>query len=458
MTQEEINNIQNEELNKNSITLKEEIQTFILNRIVNQNKLELFYLLPQEYFENSQGNVFREIKNFLSKYKKLPNSSELESVTKEKEIIQDIKNEEYLKDYSNEFIEVNLKEEICLIFNEQYSYILNDNTLNKNEKNKKCKEIQKKIESIQDFSFEKKEATELSAESFEDLISQLKEEVEEEYLSFETKAFNELVGGGLSLGTLGTIIAPSSAGKTSLMLTLLNEINKNNKVLFFSIEQTSREMQNAFISNCLELDYFSSRKKTNKDREYLINKVSQSTRKRKENKIINSKFYSQSFVSINDIENYLTKLKVKGNLPSVVFLDYLGIVRKADNNKSTSEQIGENTIKLRNIAKKFNIVLITAMQTNREGYEKEVEVTNISQSQEVVHHSDFVISLNRENSEGFQKIKNLKSRSEFTGKEINVRINRARRRFEIIENESQNEFVNIKKKNNRNQKRYIDFT
>jgi len=115
--------------------------------------------------------------------------------------------------------------------------------------------------------------------------------------------------------------------------------------------------------------------------------------------------------TVEEIEYRIRALRAAGRAPDAIFIDYLGIMELSDEiearSKKDYEIVSKSTIRLRNLARKYELPIFTAQQINREGLkairkrQEKDETGNIVFTPEMVQDakktidwSDYVIGIN----------------------------------------------------------------
>ena len=111
-----------------------------------------------------------------------------------------------------------------------------------------------------------------------------------------------------------------------------------------------------------------------------------------------------SSTTSSDIENLISEIKLtKGYDVDIIFLDYLGIMKPSksqfsSNNQSLYTSGKEVAEQLRDVARKFEIALVTASQLNREGYDNtQTSMKNTAGSAGINDTADFIVTITQDN-------------------------------------------------------------
>jgi replicative DNA helicase len=157
------------------------------------------------------------------------------------------------------------------------------------------------------------------------------------------------------------LAARPGMGKTSLMLKFVNSVlNQNKSVLVFSLEMSKLQLYARMCSQITSIPLY----------KFLKEKMNQYERELYKNetfKLSNSQLFieDKSGISINFIKVKARKLKRDKDI-SMIVIDYIGLIDKGNNNKSTNDQVAEISGALKGLAKELNIPIILLSQLSRE--------------------------------------------------------------------------------------------
>lgn len=158
---------------------------------------------------------------------------------------------------------------------------------------------------------------------------------------------------------LAVIGARPGTGKSAFALYLSLLMGKENKGLFFSLEMSLAELQQRIIAMetsipLSDLKLYDSLDEQKKKR------ISQAIEELKE---LNLKFYDGNF-KIEQLEEIIKTEKEVNDLDFIV-VDYLQLI-KSTKNGSRYEQITDVSIRLKQLAKEYDIAIISLAQLSRE--------------------------------------------------------------------------------------------
>jgi len=157
------------------------------------------------------------------------------------------------------------------------------------------------------------------------------------------------------------LAARPGMGKTSLMLNFVNSVlNQNKSVLVFSLEMSKLQLYARMCSQITSIPLYKFLKEK-------MNPYEKELYKNETFKLSNSQLFieDKSGISINFIKVKARKLKRDKDI-SMIVIDYIGLIDKGNNNKSTNDQVAEISGALKGLAKELNIPIILLSQLSRE--------------------------------------------------------------------------------------------
>lgn len=124
--------------------------------------------------------------------------------------------------------------------------------------------------------------------------------------------------------------------------------------------------------------------------------------------------YPPGLMTMRDIETEIGKLEqYKGFCPDVIVVDYLNLIRSDNTRQDKRLQVDEVSLGLRSMALARNVMVISPIQSNREGYDKELTAKNVAENIGNVSHATYVLALShsaKEKEKGIMRIRILKNR------------------------------------------------
>lgn len=267
----------------------------------------------------------------------------------------------------------------------------------------------------------------------------------EEKIEFDLDFFNKITRGGLPRKTLNVALAGTGVGKTLFMChCAAGNLSAGYNVLYVTMEMSEERIAERIDSNLLNVttDELKIMPKDAYDK-----KIERVRNKCKGRLII--KEYPTSSAGSSNFRHLLQELKLKRKfIPDIIYIDYLNICSssrmKMGNSINSYMYIKAIAEELRGLAVEFNVPIITATQTNRDGYNSsDVDLTNTSESFGLPATADLmfaIISTEELENIGQLLIKQLKNRYNDVGLHRNfiIGVDRAKMRLYDVESSAQN--------------------
>ena len=259
--------------------------------------------------------------------------------------------------------------------------------------------LEKVIELAEDSNYEQITSTiqkslELGAERdighiFSEHLEERMSNIKRSTVSTGWSAIDQITGGGLGRGEIGSIIAPSGFGKSMFLVNLASFAAKEGKsVVVYTLELNERYWANrcdAWFTG-VKIDELQNNKE----------KIRQTINELKPKLII--KGYPTKSASVMTLRNHIAKLKLRDFIPDLIIVDYADLMRSTKNYESKrfeQESVYED---LRGLAQETNVPLWTVAQTNRSAIDDDViSLSKISECYGKVMVSDFMATMSRKN-------------------------------------------------------------
>jgi len=216
-------------------------------------------------------------------------------------------------------------------------------------------------------------------------------------LRYELKARNpvstgweridKLTKGGLGLGELGVVIAPTGAGK-SMALAHLGAcgVKEGKNVVHYTLE-LSESVTGQRYDSCLSGVPLSGLFHQKEEVLETISGLQGSL-------II--KEYPTKTASVNTIRSHLEKLKKRNHKIDMIIVDYADLLRPVSHFKEKRNELESIYESLRAISQEYKCPVWTASQTNRSGLNAEVvTMESISEAFNKCFVADFICSISR---------------------------------------------------------------
>lgn len=198
------------------------------------------------------------------------------------------------------------------------------------------------------------------------------------------------------------IAARPGVGKTGFALNVLENLSDNYNCLYFNMEMTEQQIYRRLIGINT---YIHVSTLDNQEDSYVIEKTKaacDNLSKKKINIITGGQ-------TIRTIKSQI--IRESNNEHTIVFIDYVGLIRDTEKNRSSYERVTEIVKELRQISLDYNCTIFVLAQINRNS-EKEKDkypkISDLKESGELEQSATTVLMLHNENI-----YRNVDSRNDF---------------------------------------------
>ena len=217
----------------------------------------------------------------------------------------------------------------------------------------------------------------------------------ESKLKFNLDFLNRITGGGLPDKTLTIFMAGTGVGKSMTMGSLAagNLMDQQN-VLYISFEMAEERIAERIDANLLDVTLSDLRELSKADFDKKMKAVEDKTK----GKMI-IKEYPSASTSVAHIRQLLDELKIKKNfVPKIIYVDYINLMMSSRikmaagiNSYTYIKAIAEE---LRGLATEYELPIVTATQTNRDGLgSSDLSLTNTSDSIGLSYTADLFLGM-----------------------------------------------------------------
>ena len=379
-------------------------RTILKNLIHNEEytRKVLPFIKPEYFSDQIEKLVFKEVFEFVNKYKNLPthealviNFTEAKTLTEPqvKESI-DLLNE--IRENKDEKVELKWLTEHTEKFCQDkaiYNAIMESVTILDDKHGKKSKgEIPQLLADALGVSFDSNVGHDYM-QDFDDRYD-FYHRVESR-IKFDLDIFNKITKGGLPIKTLNIALAGTGVGKSLFMChCAAGALSQGSNVLYITLEMAEEKIAERIDANLLNItmDELHTIPKDDYERKFsaLKNKV--------QGKLI-IKEYPTAGASTLHFRALLNELALKKSFrPDIIFIDYLNICAssriKPGGSVNSYTYIKSIAEELRGLAVEFNLPVVSATQTTRSGYSNsDVDLTDTSESFGLPATADFMFAL-----------------------------------------------------------------
>lgn len=202
------------------------------------------------------------------------------------------------------------------------------------------------------------------------------------HIPFDIDLLNIITKGGVVPKTLNCLLAPTGVGKSLVMCHMAAHnlfVGKN--VLYITLEMSEEKIGERIDANLLDIPLDMLEKISNDNFQRKIDAI----KKKTTGKLI-VKEYPTACAGSAHFRHLLNELRLKKNfVPDIIYIDYINICMSSrlrlGANVNSYTYIKAIAEELRGLAVEFNLPIITATQTNREGAgTSDFDMTHTSES------------------------------------------------------------------------------
>ena len=413
------------------------------------------FIQPSYFSDNTEKILFKEIFEFVNKYKNLPshealviNFTESKNLT-ETEVQDAVQLLNEIKKSKDDTVEIKWLTEHTEKFCQDkaiYNAIMESVSILDDKHGKKTKgEIPKLLADALGVSFD--------SHVGHDYINDFDKRYEsyhkvESRIPFDLDLFNKITKGGLPLKTLNIALAGTGVGKSLFMCHVAAScLSQGHNVLYITLEMAEEKIAERIDANLLNLEMNELHTITKSDYERKFGIL-----KNKTNGKLIIKEYPTASASVLHFRALLNELALKKSFkPDIIFVDYLNICSssriKPGGNVNSYTYIKSIAEELRGLAVENNLPIVSATQTTRSGYtNSDPGLEDTSESFGLPATADFMFALvTNEELEALNQIlvKQLKNRYSDPNlyKRFVIGIDRAKMRLYDAEQTAQDDII-----------------
>lgn len=353
-------------------------QTILKNLIHNEEytRKVLPFVRPDYFSDNTEKLVFKEVYDFINKYKNPPthealviNFTEKKNLS-EPEVTGAIELLKEINRFKDEPTETKWLIEQTEKFCQDkaiYNAIMESVSILDDRNQKKTKgEIPKLLSDALGVTFDNNVGHDYMNDSDSRYDSYHKVESR---IRFDLDLFNKITKGGLPIKTLNIILAGTGVGKSLFMChQAAASLSQGHNVLYITMEMAEEKIAERIDANLLNIDLNELHTLSKPDYERKFETLKTKT----QGKLI-IKEYPTAAASVLHFRALLNELQLKKNFkPEIIFIDYLNICCSArikpGGNVNTYSYIKSIAEELRGLAVEAGVPIVSATQTTRSGF------------------------------------------------------------------------------------------
>lgn len=347
------------------------------------------YLTVDVFDDSACIDIVKLIQKHMEEYQKFPSAKQLKlvmdgSTWNELVDISNIDTSEYDKDFIldqlEEFFRNKLANEVIL---EARDGLVNDDRAKLNAAPDKLREALA-------FTFDTNIGLSVLTDA-ERMYNSLHDR--DKVVSTGLQTLDDLIEGGFHEKSLSLVLAESNLGKSLIKCSLAtNSLLQNKNVLYLSLEMSEEKISERVLANLFDIN-LSDLKMLDKNK-FMV-KLQEHQQKLESNFYVVA--YPPKSINANRIRSILKELHLKKKfVPDIIFVDYLGLMSPNATNKNSNTYSEQKTIseELRAIAVEFGMPIVSAVQTNRNGFgNAELDLTDIADSVGTVATADIIFGV-----------------------------------------------------------------
>ena len=435
-------------------------QTILKNLIYNEvyTRKVLPFIKPDYFSDNTERIVFKEIFDFVNKYKNLPtheslviNFTESKSLTEPqvRESIDLLKEIHSSKDEKSEGQWLIEQTEKFCQDKAIYNAIMESVGILDDDGKRSKGEIPQLLSDALGVTFDNNIGHDYINDSDSRYDSYHKVESR---IRFDLDLFNKITKGGLPVKTLNIALAGTGVGKSLFMCHVAAGcLSQGHNVLYITMEMAEEKIAERIDANLLNIDLDELRTITKED----YNRKFSALKSKTQGKLIIKEYPTASASSLH-FRALLNDLALKKSFkPDIIFIDYLNICCssriKPGANVNSYSYIKAIAEELRGLAVENNLPIVSATQTTRSGFSNsDPGLEDTSESFGLPATADFMFALvTNEELEQLNQVlvKQLKNRYGDPNlyKRFVLGIDRSKMRLYDVEDSAQNDIVDAGK-------------
>jgi replicative DNA helicase len=201
---------------------------------------------------------------------------------------------------------------------------------------------------------------------------------------------DDILGGGLSSGELGCVLAPTGIGKSMALLNIAyGAMMRGLNVVYYTLELSETQVgvrMDARVCNMPIDQVYKSPLVVGKQLEKIKDTVG---------RLVIKQFPTKG-ASVTSIKGHIAKLKTTKFIPDLIIIDYADLMKPLSRFKEKRHELESIYESLRGMAVELGVPIWTASQSNRSSMDKAyVTLSDISESYAKAQVADVIISIQR---------------------------------------------------------------
>lgn len=372
--------------------LMEQVIIQSMFKLENVRETLIPYLTPSIFQNSKTQEVYKRIDSFMKEFEKFPTYKDMTLITADRSDIKDHFTQcfkEDISEYNQDHILGHIEQYIKKSLYQNTLAHMMEEMYDPHFKVKADSPLPEDLRNIFSFSFDNSIGLNLfSEEGMERMIDFFHQA--SNFIPSGIVGLDAMLGGGFHSKTLNLFMLPTNMGKSAIMCAIAaNMVMAGYNVLYVTLEMSEEMIAQRIMSNIFDIEQNTLK---TYDKPSIIRQFKQIAGQVKDK--FRVKEYPTSSMTSNVIRRLNKEYKEKqGFEPHVIFVDYLELMKPNHVRKVSQKHEDLRTVseELRDVGIEEGVPVVSAMQTNREGYAaKELDLNDMSGSFGVAMTADFV--------------------------------------------------------------------
>jgi replicative DNA helicase len=380
-----------------------EIEQVIFSHLIDNEQYTrkvLPYIKSEYFHDKSDESLFELINDYVNKYNRIPTKEALIIELNSKDNIKENIFEDVLKKISQLHCDSNTNIDFIVEKTEKfcqdkaiYNALMESISIIDDKKSKAARGV---IPDILTKALSVSFDSSIGHDYFEDWEKRFEfYNRKENKIPFGIQMFDEITGGGTHAKTLILFLAGPHVGKSLFMCNFAaNNLKDGKNVLYITLEMAEEEISKRIDANLLDIPIDELKDMPKETFEKKIVRAKNATT----GKLV-VKEYPTAQAGVGNFRHLLVnELKLKKNFkPDIIYIDYLNICASSRVKRGAAgmyeyvKYVGEE---IRGLAVEFAVPIISATQTNRDGYKSEdLDMTGVAESFGTTFTADAIFAL-----------------------------------------------------------------
>lgn len=224
------------------------------------------------------------------------------------------------------------------------------------------------------------------------------EMIKRDTLPYSDPTLNVYTNGGIGIGELHVVLAPSNVGKSWMLANFGSFLyRKGNFIMHYTLEMSAQSTSQRYMSCVTNIPYVEMEQRSEEVNRLWTEYIEEA--RANGGKLLIKQFPTYG-ATITDIKNHLNKVIEKTKrVPDLICIDYGDLIKPIRERSESRYEIGEIFAELRGMAIEYNTRCLTLTQSNRSGAISNIVTEyHMGKDWDKVTISDFILTMARNSS------------------------------------------------------------